>query len=834
MVQTSGRERWASGASFLTVGLLLGALLSWLWPIGTGGKMPIGGDVTQFSLGPMSVLAHALRTGRLPIWNELWGYGFPGVGESQMGVYYPVHWILYGFLSLEWAYTSSLVLHTLWGGLGAWFAARRFGISRMGSFLAGFSWATCGFFVIHLPHQWGYTAGSWMPWAWGLGWTVLQQSGGRKQPFLLAAVLTLQILPGHFQLAFCTQVGLLLLIVESMIEKVWRRAGGMSGVFQAFVALAGAFFLSGAQVWPTLRLARLAAQRRDFEYLSGFAASPLHLVTFLAPGLFEISPLWRPIVWDPFHTSPEEYLGYVGLIPLFLAITAITTCWKTSPTVRALTVVTLVTLVFALGPYFPGFRTLRLIPGFSFFRAPARWTLAVSLALCLLSGLGFDALSRLKSPRRMLLAFCVGVSIVIGLTVGAVELGVQASERKGLPEVESTFSRLLNALPWRETEVFRKIEVEATRPNTDRRVFESLARQGFDLKTMPRPVFNEWRKAIYQRELMGTGVLLGAIAAIAIVLGGRPRAALSAGLVVLTVLDMSFVGRIERIDLRPVKSIIDESALLARLNTGARSADTLRNMPMIVGANPVSSYRTLDLPALESLTKMALHVPASNTEVEPVMKALAATGSTARTFDPYEIMELERGKIRLTGLLDIVEDEFLARMLFGVDFVAQQGPRISEFRVWKPPVERAKAWLIPMTPEKLSAIESDWSGDPSEVLSILEGSQPLAFDRPSGELCVFRVHTEASAMILISQLADPEWQAVWRGLEGERVGTITRAFGRANQGAWQLVQVPGPGDWTLRISYRGRDVYVGLIISAISWLVFAGLYFGFGRKPRGA
>ena len=37
--------------------------------------------------------------------------------------------------------------------------------------------------------------------------------------------------------------------------------------------------------------------------------TPFHLVNFVAPGLFHRSALWRPIVWDPFHTSPEEMSG---------------------------------------------------------------------------------------------------------------------------------------------------------------------------------------------------------------------------------------------------------------------------------------------------------------------------------------------------------------------------------------------------------------------------------------------------------------------------------------------------------------------------------------------
>ena len=55
----------------LALGALLVGLLVWLWPIGVGGRMPVGGDVTQFSIGLMAVLGRAIRSGRLPLWNDL-------------------------------------------------------------------------------------------------------------------------------------------------------------------------------------------------------------------------------------------------------------------------------------------------------------------------------------------------------------------------------------------------------------------------------------------------------------------------------------------------------------------------------------------------------------------------------------------------------------------------------------------------------------------------------------------------------------------------------------------------------------------------------------------
>ena len=443
--------------------------------------MPVGGDVTQFSIGLMAVLGRAIRSGRLPLWNDLWGYGFPGVGESQMGVFYPPHLLLYGLLPTEVAYATSLVLHTIWAGLGGWWAARWFGISPAGSTLAGSAWSASGFFVIHLPHQWGYTTGSWMPWAWGLAWLVVAGRGTRRTPFLLAAVLTLQVLPGHFQLAFITQVGVALLGLWSLAERAAGRPSPLRGVAEAAAATAAVLPLAAMQLWPTLRLARLATSRRDLEYLSGFAATPLHLVSYVAPALFRGSPLWRPLAWDPFHTSPEEHLAYVGLVPLFLALLTIRHEFRRDPATRALTALAAVTLVLSLGPYVPGFASWSRLPGFSYFRAPARWSLATALALGLLAGKGFDAWRTWPRPGRSLARFVLLAALGPMVAVAAVELALMSTERPGWPAVARGLDAALRTLPWSRDSDFRDLAALAAiarRRQDDLRVESALARQG--------------------------------------------------------------------------------------------------------------------------------------------------------------------------------------------------------------------------------------------------------------------------------------------------------------------------------------------------------------------
>jgi hypothetical protein len=830
--------RPAQGLGVAGVGALLAmlaGLLVWLWPIGVGGRMPVGGDVTQFSIGLMAVLARAIHAGRLPIWNDLWGYGFPGLAESQMGVYYPPHLLLYGLLPLEAAYTVSLVAHTLWGGLGAFWAARRFGVSATGAALAGFSWAGSGFSLIHLPHQWSYTTGSWMPWAWGLAWVLVRGAGTRRTPLVLALVLTLQVLPGHFQLAFYTQVGVALVGLTALAEPALRREGGKHGAGAVALALIAMIPLGAMQLVPTFRLARLAASQRDYEFLSGFAATPVHLVSYVAPGFFQHSPLWRPVAWDSFRTSPEEQLAYIGLVPLFLAVGVLLRETRREPATRVLGVLALITLILSLGPYVPGFRLLIRLPGFSFFRAPARWGLATELALCLLAGRGFDALRAWPRPGRALARFVFVAALAPCLIIGLIELALLSTERPGWPLVERAFTLATRLFPEPGAPPFREWMNEARRLQSGWRVEFPLARQGVVAIPPAGLRFSQERGSIYVDELGQTAVLLAALLAIAPM--AHRRRFLEAALLALSALDLWALAQRRPIDLGPIRSLTGQSPVLARLTgapRGSRTIDPARNLPMVAGAAPVQAYRTLDLPVLGPLTRLA-GAPLGRIESHTmILGALRATGTSFRVLDPSETMAA--GRFSWQGLPGwssrvSVHDPALAGWLYGTDWVAERDRRLATFTLWQPGPSAARAWLVPLTAGRSATILEASTGEPDAVLGVLETAEPLAIRLARPEQLELTLESRGPAVVVLSQLADPQWRGRWLGTSGTRPAAIAQGFARPHELGWQAVTVPGPGRWTLRMEYQARDVQVGLIVSGLSFLIGLGIFLRPGRKP---
>jgi hypothetical protein len=787
--------------------LMLAGVLGWLWPIGLGGQMPVGGDATQFSMGLMAFLRSSLQAGRLPLWNDLWGFGFPGVAESQMGVFYPPHLLLYGVFSTETAYCLSLVLHTLWSAMGAYWAARRLGTSETGAALGGFAWATCGFFLIHLPHQWGYTVGSWMPWAWGLAWQVSRGLGSRRTPWLLAAVLALQILPGHFQLAFVTEVGALVLALVGGGRSIGRRVA-------VILAIAGMVPLAAMQLWPTMQLARLSNASRDFTYLSGFAATPLHLINYVAPGLFHRSPLWRPVAWDTFHTSPEELLGYVGLVPLFLAFGAVVRGWRADPQVRALAIVAGVTLILSFGPYVPGFRSLIHLPGFSFFRAPARWGLATSLALALLAGRGFDGLASWPRPGRSARRFAIASLAAILVVVLGFELALVSSRGTGLSSVASGFDRVLKLLPWAdqpESKPFRAVMIEAYRPQNDLRTQSALARQDGKPAPSPGPTLAADRRAIYARELRETGVLLAAILVLSS-LAKRPKA-FAVSLLILTLLDGLIQARHRPFDLGPARSLIEQSPVLTRIAReprGTRTLDPAQNLFMVAGASPVSSYRTLDLPAPAGLLQIA-RGPVDNASVA---EALRPTGVDVRVLDPSET--------RGVSNIEKIHDPALAGWLLGADLASSTG--LEDFAILRPAIQPSRAWLIPSPGLK----EADGMTNPLDLVEKFRGATPLPSKSASPEHAEVEVTISANvpSMVVLSKTFDPEWQAWWSSPSVERRAASVEKI----LGGWQGVAVPEPGRWTLHLDYPGRGVWTGLIVSMLAWSVWLVAFLMMNRK----
>ncbi len=421
------------------------------------GEIPSGGDKTQFNFGLMSHYSQQIKQGRLPWWNENWGTGFAGVAESQIGAFYPIHLLLYYVFDPTRAFALSYLLHRLLTGVSAYLAYRWMALRPAGAWLAGLVYLTGGFTVNHFDHQWAVESLPWLPWIVAGAFRLADRI---TLPRFLTIALTLAslLLVGHFQLAFITLVGAsVLLLTRVLLKRTISIKQRLLRIAVWLVACGFGFGLAGVQLVPTamwndsvqmlrrasasdgpiidnVSLDQQMARDRE-EYLRSFSMPPWLQASLLFPHLYQRDPLWRRVAWEPYNTSPEECLHYVGVIPLILALASL---WKVSsssnPTgrlpghVRAWQVVWLAGFLLSLGPLFPLNKYLWTLPGFSFFRCSARYLVIQQLALMYLAGWSLDRITSVSSWRRLLIA-ALSLVLVIGLLTALFWWSMQSHAR---------------------------------------------------------------------------------------------------------------------------------------------------------------------------------------------------------------------------------------------------------------------------------------------------------------------------------------------------------------------------------------------------------------------
>ena len=432
----SWSRRFLASAGVLVVAVTLTALF---WPTLWAGGGLVGGDVYYYFLPQKAFFAERLQAGALPLWNPLVGNGYPQLAESQTGALYPPYWPLYRWLSLNSAYNATILGHYTWAFLGCFWLARRFRLSPSAALFAALVY-TYSWFPPRVSLEWAIVGGAWLPWAVGCAENWLQSGRGRWLA-TLAVVLALQLLAGHFLLAFLTQLTLLVFVPARLL---WPATGPLAarlvangailaGAVSAAavsagsgatnsssasspsasatpsdaspahapprirllfgVALAGfaAYLLAGAQLLPTWELKR-HSQRVGVteEHNPDYGYIPLpYYAQLIAPWKWYSSEQELRQVADPARprTNWVEAHLYFGLLPLGLALAGLRSAPRLGP--DGLRWVWLLGTLFALA-YTTGWLVplTNHLPGFSFFEGPGRYGVLCTLGVALLAGRG--------------------------------------------------------------------------------------------------------------------------------------------------------------------------------------------------------------------------------------------------------------------------------------------------------------------------------------------------------------------------------------------------------------------------------------------------------------
>ncbi len=369
------------------IAALFGAI-RW-WPLVQGHGL-VGGDLYTYFFPLKSWYADCLARGELPLWNPLIGHGMPALGESQTAVFYPFNLLLYAWLPLNTAYNASFLIHYLLAFGFASMYLRRLGLGACGAII-GATVFVYGWFPPRSCLEWAIVTGAWMPLVL---WCVESYMLRPRARYLAVVVvaLAMQLLAGHFNLAFIT---LLVTLIYSPLRCVglrmaWATARSRLARLAVFVGLA--MGVASVQLLPTAEL-KVRSQRSgtaEHRHDVGYGNIPTwYLPQIVAPWRF-YPAVDRPTLREQFgrsNTNKVEAHLYFGMLPLALGVVAIGTKRRCGP-VWAWVATGCCGLAMVSG-WWAGL--LRDAPGFGYFTGPGRYGIVTQLAVAVLAGYGLQA-----------------------------------------------------------------------------------------------------------------------------------------------------------------------------------------------------------------------------------------------------------------------------------------------------------------------------------------------------------------------------------------------------------------------------------------------------------
>jgi hypothetical protein len=434
--------------------VLLALAVIFFWKIVLTNLILVGVDVFTYFTPFKDYAAQVLRAGRLPLWNPYLFMGVPFLANIQTAVFYPLNLPLI-WLSTPKMVAYSIVIHIFLGGLFAYLYARlSLGLRLFGALVTAIVFAFGGFLGARVEHLTHLSVYVWLPLLFllfdlarlpnpspGVGKGVGEGSN-HFLPALagLALAIALQFTAGHLQASYINlfALGLYALLGHLRLgrsqiapagfairrEQKWDLAslakalGRNLLIYILSVSLGVA--LAALQLLPSYELSRLSMRSGGLSYreAASFSLRP-HLI------LYSLLPTFGEDLGQVFGgESFSEYVGYVGVLALFLALVGVVGRWRGHRTLFFVFLGAL-GLFLALGLANPAyFIFYKVVPGFSFFRAPARWLYLYTTAVAILAGLGADFLAyslpgkaravgyRRWLIRRILMAFCIAAALV--------------------------------------------------------------------------------------------------------------------------------------------------------------------------------------------------------------------------------------------------------------------------------------------------------------------------------------------------------------------------------------------------------------------------------------
>jgi hypothetical protein len=327
-----------------------------------------GGDIASFYYPTYAYAAEQIKSGSLPLWNPNLFAGMPLAADVQSGLFYPINWVLYLFVKVDYGSLEWLLIFHYW--LAAAFTylfLRDLKLGRPAALVGALAFAFCGFMTAHFGHLPMVPVATWLP----ASLLALRRAyfspsfGGWVWSILAGTALAMSFLAGHAQIFSYVfmAVGLFWLYLLFWEKRAdWR--GYLPWVGKGIVAAAVLLGLCAVQLLPSLELSAQSVRSSiSYEESGAFAAQPITLLNLFLPRVYGTNPSnYSPSDWQ----STENW-AYSGVVTLALAVAGL--LMRKSRMVGYFAILTALALLIMVGnlsivdawiyKFFPGFSSLR-------------------------------------------------------------------------------------------------------------------------------------------------------------------------------------------------------------------------------------------------------------------------------------------------------------------------------------------------------------------------------------------------------------------------------------------------------------------------------------------
>jgi hypothetical protein len=382
------RDRWTG--TLLLLGFLVLISLHF-WDVLTQEKLMFERDLPIFFFPNLKLWVEAVKSGELPLWNPYSFSGQPLFASLQTCILYPPNVLLLLF-PVAFAFNLTIVLHFFLSGWFIYLFCRELGGSRTAANLSALSFSLGGFLLsIHNVLN-TFQSVTWTPLVFFFFLRALRQKSW-KYSLLSSITILVQFLGAGIEAFLLTQIAVLILTLYPKILLTENNYAPLKWRFQMIRMVWVLFLGLGAvQIIPFWEMVYHSVRRvgLSFEEATRWSLGWSDLLYVFLPDFF-----WRG--YD-YYRIDQNYLKsiYLGIIPILMALFFFLGRDRRK---GWFSFILIVSLLLALGKNTPFYGVLySVVPGIETIRYPAKFFFFFSVFICLLNGLGWDALAdRLKS-----------------------------------------------------------------------------------------------------------------------------------------------------------------------------------------------------------------------------------------------------------------------------------------------------------------------------------------------------------------------------------------------------------------------------------------------------